>query len=332
MNNPAEADFILAHGTEAIGQPDGAAPQDASMPHINALLQSCAKQQVPPPMVVANPDVVTVSGSDLIPMPGTLAEYYAGLGGKVCSTPPLLWSEPSGAVGLSFLETHSNMCQTFHHCQHASVLWSTQELSVFKHAHLFVNSELSMFTPSLSLVDSRAQHVVSCSSIQVPSVFGSTFLACSILQIHRLLCRSQVVVQIYWMGKPDPVMYDVALDMLNLPREHILAVGDSLHHDIQGWAHAFAASTVSLLVPNFEAVGMSCCRCLQCWCGLFVYNRRHPCQGPCCQRWRTRHSENVGAVPTAQRTANIHHAGIADMTAKIWLSMWLWCISCGLSC
>lgn len=99
VDNPADADFILAHGTEAIGQPDGAEPQDASMQYINTLLQSCAEQQVPPPMVVANPDVVTVSGSDLIPMPGTLAEYYAGLGGKVCST-PLLWSKPSGAVGL----------------------------------------------------------------------------------------------------------------------------------------------------------------------------------------------------------------------------------------
>ena len=84
VDNPADADFVLAHGTEAIGQPHGAEPQDATMQHINALLQSCAKQQVPPPMVVANPDIVTVSGSDLIPMPGTLAEYYAGLGGKVC--------------------------------------------------------------------------------------------------------------------------------------------------------------------------------------------------------------------------------------------------------
>lgn len=108
VDNPADADFILAHGTEAIGQPGDAEPEDASMQHINALLQICAKQQVPPPMVVANPDIVTVSGSDLIPMPGTLAEYYAGLGGKVCSTPPLFWSELSGVVGLPCFECH--MC------------------------------------------------------------------------------------------------------------------------------------------------------------------------------------------------------------------------------
>ena len=36
------------------------------------------------------------------------------------------------------------------------------------------------------------------------------------------------------MGKPDPVIYEVALDMLKLPREFVLAVGDSLQHDIQG--------------------------------------------------------------------------------------------------
>ena len=42
------------------------------------------------------------------------------------------------------------------------------------------------------------------------------------------------LVQILWMGKPDPVIYDVALDMLQLPKESVLAIGDSLQHDIQG--------------------------------------------------------------------------------------------------
>lgn len=46
------------------------------------------------------------------------------------------------------------------------------------------------------------------------------------------------------MGKPDPVIYDVALDMLKVPKELVLAVGDSLQHDIQGWADGIAASTV----------------------------------------------------------------------------------------
>lgn len=125
VQRAADADFILAHGTEAIGRPNGAAPQAASMQEINALLQCCAEQPVAPPMVVANPDVVTVSGSDLIPMPGTLAQYYANLGGEV-----------------------------------------------------------------------------------------------------------------YWMGKPDPVIYDAALAMWDVPKERVLAIGDSLQHDIQGACNA----------------------------------------------------------------------------------------------
>ena len=40
------------------------------------------------------------------------------------------------------------------------------------------------------------------------------------------------------MGKPDPVIYDVALDMLQLPKESVLAIGDSLQHDIQGNSRA----------------------------------------------------------------------------------------------
>ncbi|KAL0055894.1 hypothetical protein WJX82_005497 [Trebouxia sp. C0006] len=121
VQEPSDADFILSHGTEALGQQEGTEAQAMSLQDIKAVLQICAQQARPPPMVVANPDVVTVSGSDLIPMPGTLAEYYAGLGGKIL-----------------------------------------------------------------------------------------------------------------WMGKPDPVVYKVALQMLQLPKEKVIAIGDSLQHDIQG--------------------------------------------------------------------------------------------------
>ena len=41
-------------------------------------------------------------------------------------------------------------------------------------------------------------------------------------------------VQIFWMGKPDPIIYEVAMDMLQLPKEKVIAIGDSLQHDIQG--------------------------------------------------------------------------------------------------
>ena len=47
------------------------------------------------------------------------------------------------------------------------------------------------------------------------------------------------------MGKPDPVIYDVALDMWDVPKECVLAIGDSLQHDIQGTAHETTASAIS---------------------------------------------------------------------------------------
>jgi len=36
------------------------------------------------------------------------------------------------------------------------------------------------------------------------------------------------------MGKPAPIIYQAALDMLGLPPSEVVAVGDSLEHDIGG--------------------------------------------------------------------------------------------------
>ena len=83
VQHPKEADFILCHGTEALAQPNGAEPMPMSLEAMKQMLQACMEQSKTMPMLVANPDVVTVSGDSLIPMPGTLAEFYAGLGGQV---------------------------------------------------------------------------------------------------------------------------------------------------------------------------------------------------------------------------------------------------------
>ena len=56
--DPENADFILAHGTEAVGSPDGRQPHDTSLEDIRALLHQCAERKLP--MIVANPDVVGV--------------------------------------------------------------------------------------------------------------------------------------------------------------------------------------------------------------------------------------------------------------------------------
>lgn len=59
-----QAEFILAHGTEALGTSlDGSSAVAASLERMQELLEQCAPRGLP--MVVANPDVVTVSGSEL---------------------------------------------------------------------------------------------------------------------------------------------------------------------------------------------------------------------------------------------------------------------------
>lgn len=40
--------------------------------------------------------------------------------------------------------------------------------------------------------------------------------------------------QVSTLGKPDPAIYDVAAEILAVPRSRILAVGDALHTDVKG--------------------------------------------------------------------------------------------------
>lgn len=81
VDDPAACDFILAHGTEAVGAADG--PRTAGLDELFALLEACASRPDPPPLVCANPDFVTVDKTLLVPMPGQLASRYAELGGPV---------------------------------------------------------------------------------------------------------------------------------------------------------------------------------------------------------------------------------------------------------
>ena len=76
VTDPGAAEFVLAHGTEALGTAnDGSQAEPCSMEALYQLLEQCAARGLP--MVVANPDLVTVSGNELRTMPGTLARYYA---------------------------------------------------------------------------------------------------------------------------------------------------------------------------------------------------------------------------------------------------------------
>lgn len=67
MDKVEEADFVLAHGTEALGLPSGdALPME--LEDLEKILENCAAKNIP--MVVANPDFVTVEARALRVMPG----------------------------------------------------------------------------------------------------------------------------------------------------------------------------------------------------------------------------------------------------------------------
>ncbi|XP_059632984.1 uncharacterized protein LOC132275484 isoform X2 [Cornus florida] len=80
VDDVEEAEFVLAHGTEALGLPSGAA-LPMGLEDLEKILEQCVAKKIP--MVVANPDFVTVEARALRVMPGTLAAKYEKLGGEV---------------------------------------------------------------------------------------------------------------------------------------------------------------------------------------------------------------------------------------------------------
>ncbi|KDO45946.1 hypothetical protein CISIN_1g016204mg [Citrus sinensis] len=91
VENVEEADFILAHGTEGMGLPSGDV-RPMSLQDLEKILEICASKKIP--MVVANPDYVTVEARALRVMPGTLASKFEKLGGEVrwMGKPDKLWA------------------------------------------------------------------------------------------------------------------------------------------------------------------------------------------------------------------------------------------------
>lgn len=72
VENVQDAEFILAHGTEALGHPSGdAIPM--KLEELESILEQCAAKHIP--MVVANPDFVTVEARALSVMPGKTSYF-----------------------------------------------------------------------------------------------------------------------------------------------------------------------------------------------------------------------------------------------------------------
>lgn len=95
-----QADFILAHGTEALGaSTDGSAAEPCSLEQMSVLLDRCTASGRRLPMVVANPDVVTVSGSELrwAGQGGIRQEPRQGVGGHGRCPTRLVAAKPVAA-------------------------------------------------------------------------------------------------------------------------------------------------------------------------------------------------------------------------------------------
>jgi len=102
------ADFILVHGTEGIAQ--STTPGDIQAFTLSDLvtwMENAAKtkSQSPIPLILANPDIVTVTpAGTLLEMPGYLAQSYAAAGGivrKMGKPDPGIYAAAIAALGLS---------------------------------------------------------------------------------------------------------------------------------------------------------------------------------------------------------------------------------------
>ncbi|KAM7510621.1 hypothetical protein LguiB_009496 [Lonicera macranthoides] len=67
VENVEEAEFVLAHGTEALGR-SSCASRPMKVEDLEKILEKCTARKIP--MVVANPDFVTVEARALRVMPG----------------------------------------------------------------------------------------------------------------------------------------------------------------------------------------------------------------------------------------------------------------------
>lgn len=97
VDDPSGADFILAHGTEAIGSSCGSS-SPVELEALREILEQTAKEKRENGQAIlllcANPDLVTVNGSaGLVTMPGTLARWYGDAGGRV-----MLLGKPGPAI------------------------------------------------------------------------------------------------------------------------------------------------------------------------------------------------------------------------------------------
>jgi HAD superfamily hydrolase (TIGR01459 family) len=88
-----QADFVLAHGMEALTAPDGSV-SPVSLDQIRVILAAAAARSLP--LVIANPDVVTVDTTHLVPMPGQCGVWYKEAGGPAAQV--IIMGKPAAVI------------------------------------------------------------------------------------------------------------------------------------------------------------------------------------------------------------------------------------------
>jgi hypothetical protein len=221
---PEEADFILMHGTEALALAGGRGVQAASLDELAALLRRCARLGRALPLLVANPDLATVDGAALVTMPGTLARWYRG--GRRRRRPARGPTAPPSPSSL-------RLPPCGRRGRGGGSGWRALSSCSCSACH---GSRRRLPPPLLLLLP---------------------------LLPTRAPAPAEAGGEVHLMGKPAPVIYGEAAELLGLQPGELLAIGDSLEHDVAG-AAALGADTL-LVVGGIHAAEVGLNAAAGCW-------------------------------------------------------------------
>ena len=92
VTDPEDADFVLAHGMECVNRGFEHPALPVALQDIQNMLRVAARRRLP--LIIANPDVVTVDTTKHVPMPGQCGVWYAEYGGP----PAILMGKPAAVI------------------------------------------------------------------------------------------------------------------------------------------------------------------------------------------------------------------------------------------
>ena len=113
--------------------------------------------------------------------------------------------------------------------------------------------ELATFMPDLEACLQAALPMICANPDRVVMRAGIRILCAGALAEHYQAMGGDV----FSLGKPDPAIYRMALDILDTSPSRVLAIGDSLHTDIAGAAGAGIDSLWVLGGIHWEELGQS---------------------------------------------------------------------------